>query len=667
MLKQKVGKTINQDKIIEQIKNYKVISFDIFDTLVKRDCAEGKKLFDMMEQGLSSQYSWLTGFSERREAAEHRSRKKSLREEITFDEIYNELQEYYSEEKIEILRRLEIKYEIEFCHASQHMLRVYNYCLSSNKIVILTSDMYLPYETVVKILSKVGLNGYKKLYLSSQLFLTKQTGHLYDYIINDLQISHREIVHLGDNERSDVLVPLRHGIRSIHIPHVLYSNLIYNDNAIIKREQISDYRAICSFIDNRVQNESINNEEYFWRAGYEMEGPLLMGFTKWLKDEFEKQNIKKIFFLSRDGQIMEKAFKCIYGENVEIKYMYASRRAYIVPTLWLLSTFEDMISAMFFPRVGSVGTFIKKMGLESGNYAKIAKKYGYNLESNHKYRELFEEKPFRELYNEIREDIYNNSRAEYKILSKYLQQINFNGKVAIVDIGWHGNMQKALIKICKSIGISVDITGFYLGLNPNADCEKQNIKANGFLFHKGYNENYFEIQRTFTSVLEMIFTADHGSVKKFVFDGYTVAPVLEPFEYGDEEPKKELATIQSIQKGALDFIGDVIEQPEFLLNWSAASTVQNMVVLGNAPNYRASCMFGDIKRLEDKVTYIARPNKVAFYMLHPQQLKQDLADNPWRMGFFKRLCKADLPYFEIYMMMRKVILLWRRKRTTQSV
>lgn len=664
MLKQKVGKTIDLKRIIKQIKNYRVISFDIFDTLVKRDCADGKKLFDMIELGLASQYSWMNGFSEKRKTAEQRLREKSLREEITLEEIYNELLEDYSMEEIEILYKSEIKYEIELCHVSQYMLKIYNYCISNNKMVILTSDMYLPYEIIEKILSKVGICGYKKLYLSSQLCLTKQTGHLYDYIINDLKISPREIIHLGDNKRSDVLEPLRHGIKSIHIPHIWYSNLVYNSNAIIRKEQISDYRAICSFINNRIQDEIINDEEYFLRVGYEVEGPLLMGFMKWLKREVEKQKIKKIFFLSRDGQIMEKAYRYIFGENEEVKYMYASRRAYIVPTLWMCNTLEDVVSTMFFPRVGSIGSFVKKMGLESSNYTITAKKYGYSMESNHIYKELFEEKSFREFFDEIKKDIYSNSRVEYDILLKYLMQIGFKNKVAIVDIGWHGNMQKALNKICKSAGISVDITGFYLGINPNVDCEKQNIRAYGFLFQKGLNEEYFEMQRTFTAILEMMFTADHGSVKKFVSDGYAIAPILEPFEYEDKEVRKEFETVHNIQKGALNFIRDVIQQPEFLLEWSAATVFQNMVILGNAPNYLASCMLGDIKRLEDEITYIAKPNNIAFYILHPKTLKSDLVVNPWRLGFLKRLCKANLPYFEIYMVIRKGFLLLRKLKIT---
>lgn len=665
MLRQKNITTIDQEKIIDQLKEYKIVSFDIFDTLIKRDCAEAKLVFEMMEHNLSTKYLWVSNFCERRVNAEKQARAKSTREEVTFDEIYTELGKYYSKEELGILQKEEIEYEIAFCHISYHMKRVYDYCISSKKIVVLTSDMYMPYDIIKVLLEKVGLQGYKKIYLSSQLFLTKQTGHLYDYILKDLKVNSKDVVHIGDNKKSDVLMPMKKGIKSIHVPHVAYSNLIYNPDKILKNDDKNDYRAICSFIDNRIKNEIISDENYYELVGYETEGPLLVGFSKWLKCKFDELDIKKIYFLSRDGQIMEKAYKCIFGEDNKIKYMYASRRSLIVPTLWMSDTLNERVSAMFFPRVGTIGAFIKKMGLEVSKYVSVARKYGLDTEKIYTYRELFDEEAFENFYNEIKEDIYINSKEEYEILIRYLSQIDFSGKVAIVDIGWHGNMQKALVKICEMAGIKADITGFYLGLNPNVDCEKQGFKAKGYLFQKGLNEDYFERQRTFTSIFEMMFTADHGSVRKFALSQERVEPVLEPFEYDGNQSKGEFMIVKKIQNGALRFIEDVVRQPKFAIEWSACSVFHNMILLGNGPDYRASCMFGDIKRLEDNVTYIAKPSKsMVYYLLHPLTLKRELAVNPWKIGFFRRGCKVDFPYYEVYAVMRKVFLLWRKQRKT---
>lgn len=655
MLKQNVAYGINQNGIIEKIKKYKVISFDIFDTVIKRDCCDGKQLFDMMQKNLTVANPKFKNFATNRVEAERKAREKSRREEITFEEIYEELQSFYSASEIMLLQENEIKYEKALCKLSKHLSEVYKYCIENNKRVIFISDMYLPLSVIKELLDIAGIKVYEKIYLSSELFKTKRTGTLYDHVVKDLGVSPKNIVHIGDDLKSDALMPKRSGIASIKIRHSVHSNIIYNPNKIIEKKYVSDYCALSSFIDNHCENGSMSDDHYFYKAGYEMEGPLLVGFSKWLNNEIKMKGIEKVFFLSRDGQIMQKAYTTLYGNNIVSKYMYASRRSLIVPTLWMCNTFEEVVNAMFFPRIGTIAAFLKKMGLNVETYSETIQKHGYDISKYYIYSELFNSKTFRLFYDEIKKDIYDNSKSEYDILLDYLKKIGFSGKIAIVDIGWHGNMQKALVKICNHNNIPVEIHGFYLGLNPNVcDLVGGQINASGFLFQKGNNENYFELQRNFSAIMEMMFTANHGSVRKFKEDGKNIVPMLEPFEYSDS--LGDLKDIQEIQKGALNFIQDVIAEPEFSIEWAPATVFQNMILLGNVPDYKASCKFGDIRMLGDKVIFIAKPQKITSYILKPQNFKIDLRNNSWKIGFFKRLCKINLPYFESYSILRKLYL-----------
>lgn len=661
MLKQNVAYGINQKKIIEKIRKYKVISFDIFDTVIKRDCCDGKQLFDMMQRNLTIANPDFKNFAANRVEAERRAREKSRREEITFEEIYEELRTIYSASEIMLLQENEIKYEKALCKLSKHLSAVYKYCIENNKRVIFISDMYLPLSVIKEILDIVGIKTYEKIYLSSEIFKTKRTGKLFDYVIKDLGVSSKDIVHLGDDFKSDVMMPKRSGIASVKIRHSVYSNIIFNPDKIIDKNYVKDYYSLSSFIDNHFEDSSITDDNYFYRAGYEMEGPLLVGFSKWLNNEINTKGIEKVFFLSRDGQIMQKAYTTLYGDNIASKYMYASRRSLIVPTLWMCNSFEEVVNSMFFPRIGTIAAFLKKLGLNVETYTEAIQKYGYDINKYYAYSDLFNSKTFRLFYDEIKKDIYDNSKNEHDILLNYLNKIGFSGKIAIVDIGWHGNMQKALVKICNHNNMPVDIHGFYLGLNPNvSDLVDGQIKALGFLFQKGYNENYFELQRNFSFIMEMMFTADHGSVRKFTEDGKNIVPMLEPFEYSNS--LNDLKDIQEIQKGALKFIYDVLKEPEFSINWVSATVFQNMILLGNAPDYKASCKFGDIRVLDDKVIFIAKPQKITSYILKPQKFKSDLRNSSWKIGFFKRLYKNNLPYFEIYSILRKIYLNLKKLR-----
>ena len=138
--------------------------------------------------------------------------------------------------------------------------------------------------------------------------------------------------------------------------------------------------------------------------------------------------------------------------------MYASRRSLIVPTLWMCNTFEEVINSMFFPRIGTIAAFLNKMGLDVEIYSKPIQKYGYDISKYYIYSELFNSEKFRSFYDEIKKDIYDNSKSEYDILLGYLKKIDFSGKVAIVDIGWHGTIQNMLEQLTDK-----SFKGLYFG------------------------------------------------------------------------------------------------------------------------------------------------------------------------------------------------------------
>ena len=67
------------------------------------------------------------------------------------------------------------------------------------------------------------------------------------------------------------------------------------------------------------------------------------------------------------------------------------------------------------------------------------------------------------LYKKYKATIEINSKKQADLLLQYLNQINFIGSVAIVDIGWHGSMQYYLEQFAKEHKLSVKMTGYYLG------------------------------------------------------------------------------------------------------------------------------------------------------------------------------------------------------------
>jgi len=124
--------------------------------------------------------------------------------------------------------------------------------------------------------------------------------------------------------------------------------------------------------------------QFFSDFGYEKFGPLLLIFSKWLQKELEKKQIKKVYFLARDGFIMKKAFDIVNdNKNIKSSYFYASRRSIIVPSLWKLNKADEILDVIAFNKNISIKSFLKKVGLD--NYKKVEYfliKYNYALDTS---------------------------------------------------------------------------------------------------------------------------------------------------------------------------------------------------------------------------------------------------------------------------------------------
>ena len=69
-------------------KNKKIISFDIYDTLIKRNVPNPTDVFELVEHEYKKIHSVDLRFKELRIEAEKKVRKENIGYEITFDAIY---------------------------------------------------------------------------------------------------------------------------------------------------------------------------------------------------------------------------------------------------------------------------------------------------------------------------------------------------------------------------------------------------------------------------------------------------------------------------------------------------------------------------------------------------------------------------------------------------
>ena len=309
--------------IYEEIKKHNIISFDIFDTLLIRPYVKPTDLFLHIEKLYK-----IKGFHKNRILAEKSARGKYIDyEEITLNQIYEEIDEKYKR-----FKEIEIELEERILTTHKENKEIYDYALRIGKKIIIVSDMYVPKNAIEKILTKNNYTKYYKLYLSSDLMLTKASGNLYKYIITDLNVKPSPIMHLGDNYHSDFENARLYGIDAFFIEKII--DIFLKDN--IRAEKLLHENNIgvsiilgLSAFSCFNKNKNENKENNYWRNfGFIYGGPDVFSYMNWLKKQIIKENIKEVLFVARDGYSLKKVFDIIKPEYIKTHYIYAPRIIY---------------------------------------------------------------------------------------------------------------------------------------------------------------------------------------------------------------------------------------------------------------------------------------------------------------------------------------------------
>lgn len=195
----------NSSCILHEILKKSIVDQDIqivsFDTLVYRPFWNPTDLFYFLGQYAENVLgvSDILDFSTLRIEAENKAReiakyKTPAREDIILDEIYSVLADELdaTPEQIEQIKYKEIQLEIQYCHPRKYAKELFDLALATGKRVVITSDMYLTRDVVEKILANCGYTGYEFLFLSSEVGLTKASGHLFSYVAEKMHAVARE-------------------------------------------------------------------------------------------------------------------------------------------------------------------------------------------------------------------------------------------------------------------------------------------------------------------------------------------------------------------------------------------------------------------------------------------------------------------------------------------
>lgn len=317
----------------KKIKQYDVISFDIFDTLLLRPYAQPTDLFKHIEQ-----FSGMSGFCQERIDAEHRVRNSyQIGEEITFDEIYGEINP-----KFKKCKKLELEMEYQTLRRNEEIFLLYQEALKNKKKIIIISNMYLPEDFISKVLHKNGYKNYTKLFVSSKERLSKNTSNLFRFALNDVKVPASKVLHIGDNRHDDYDMAKLAGIDSLLYTKVLeqFFNAPDNKYALnFYNFHKNKYEAgiivmLCAW--QWLRSSLAPSKDYWYDLGFYIAGTPIYGYVNYIINNSSK--IDELIFVARDGYTLQKVYNLLAPKAKPNFYIYAPR---ILGINCLLSNMES--------------------------------------------------------------------------------------------------------------------------------------------------------------------------------------------------------------------------------------------------------------------------------------------------------------------------------------
>lgn len=611
----------------------KVVSFDIFDTLIKRNVREATDVFSLLENAYINRFGHSEPIKKWRITAEKEANKRSSYNDVNLDEIYQAM-EALPEEERGWLKEKEVELELQVTQRNNRLFDIYQWCLAHGKKIILISDMYLPLDVIEKIVKDAGYQGYSKIYLSNCYRERKVTGNLFKIALKEEGLLPKEMVHIGDALRGDYISPSKLGIQAILIRKKDSETKYFNS-----KQHGLDYNVMNSF----VRNNEPADYDFYQKIGYEVVGPILYGYSKWLNDTAKKLGIRKLFFLAREGFLLERAFRLFSANEQDYCVIRVSRKATALPLLQRAKNLDDILNRITVTRTRfTVENLLSACEVDEKTARNILQEAAIPPDTTiHSLNSKQKDALFLQAFPSIAEF----SRIQEKYIRGYLDEAGFAGKVAVCDVGWHGTIQNALQEIFSD----VDITGFYIGKKERKTKKHSNSVA--FLFDDHKNHQIQAEVMSAPDIFELFFLSVDGSAKKYAMnsDGKYFCVQAKP-----EQTRESAKNVINLQDAACHFIEDFKKFDDKLgiaVTPEACEAAYSKFI--NPPSMETVHHLNQFSFLNVGSHRMGAEHNLFYYSIHPKKFIIEFLNKGSKAIFLKSVFRLPLPYANMIDFLRK--------------
>lgn len=513
----------------------RVRCYDVFDTVLTRLVSPPTAIFhlvgeacqEILPSGVSpSQYAALRVEAERHAQAWHA-------EATTLDRIFEQLQFLvaWEEEVLRLLKSEEIAMERRWIRPVPEIVAGIERWRAEGGAVAFVSDMYLPSHVIEGLLLDHGIyQSQDHLFVSCEHAAQKRDGRLFACVKDSLNPSTVFDQHIGNHAVRDVEGAKRAGIRGSFMSEAnpnRYEAIL--EDAIPTCGVGAAQLAGASRYARLTAPAGTAHDKALRRVAAGVISPILVCFVFWILKEADKRSIERLYFTSRDGQLLHMIARRLAPlaglEDIELRYVYFSRAS----TAHARCP-NQMISQVWFRhRTAPVSgrDLLARIGLDPEDVVP-------HLDPDYSKSDL-DKSPVKEgVFSALRSAVEaytyehsgNHATGDQRLLHQYLTQEGFmdGTSYAFVDLGWRGSIHSNLNGFLSEYGHDEVFPAFFFGLQKDQLDLKSYRQA--YFFDKDRQLGIGSLSRIML-LMETFCTADHGTVISYrKQDGY-VKPVLE--------------------------------------------------------------------------------------------------------------------------------------------
>ena len=523
----------------------KIISFDIWDTIIKRKChpeevklATARYIVLKYNYELKDEYKNIYEILKERDEIEaeecKKNKEKGFDDECRILDVFKILEKEIFNKDMNIeeeLLREEIEQEKRVIYINPDILPIFEkykdlkmYCIS---------DFYMGAEALKELLDYLKIPAkIEKIYSSADYLLNKRTGNLYKKAEEELGVKPEDHIHVGDNQYSDIEVANNLGIETIKTTKTEF-------DFVPEKGRKFNFDLSC------VKKEEKTKEDKIFNTGLEL-APLLYFFGYSIVEYAIKNKINKVYYATREGETFIKIHEIIKENNpfgvelpesdiIEVSRMgtfSASLKEFSIPELLRLWSQY---------RTQSMKALFKTLAIDIEPYKKYLEKYDLKPEENiiDPWFDLRVQKlcADREFTDKIQVELDRKRSELLEYFEKQKKITNNEEPMFMVDIGWRGTIQDNLAHIFTN----KEIGGYYLTLYDYYNLQPKNTYKISFIDDKNIRNN--EVASMIT-LLEWIYNPGTGSVTGYK-DGKAIRRAK------DEETKIVSEYIKPMQEGML--------------------------------------------------------------------------------------------------------------------